>query len=60
MKSGALKRAEEDKEAIRVELAEAKGHEEDMEIRLSEAAGEKTQFENEIRQLRTELSIEKK
>lgn len=59
-KSEALKRAEEDKEAFRADLTEARSRKDDMEIRLNEAAGEKTRFENEIRQLRTELSIEQK
>lgn len=59
-KSEALKRAEEDKEAFRADLTEARSRKDDMEIRLNEAAGEKARFENEIRQLRTELSIEQK
>lgn len=59
-KAEALKRAEEDKEALRVELVEAKSREEDMEIRLNEAEREKAQLGNEVRQLRTKASIERK
>ena len=56
----ALKKSQEDNEALRIELAEAKSREESTNARLHEAEGEMTQLREEVRQLQTELSIEKK
>ena len=47
-------------EALRVDLAEAKGREESTADRLHEAADEMDRLRGEVRQLRTEVSIEKK
>ena len=56
----ALKRSQDDNEALRIELAEAKSREEAIEARLHEADDETAQLRWEVRQLRTEVSIEKK
>ena len=56
----ALKRSQDDNEAIRIELAEAKSREEATDARLHEAENEMAQLRGEVRQLRTEVSIEKK
>ncbi|RVW76111.1 hypothetical protein CK203_049156 [Vitis vinifera] len=47
-------------EALRADLAEAKSREESMEARLHEAEDEMARLRGEVRQLRTEASIEKK
>ena len=49
-----------DNEALRVDLAEAKGREESTADRLHEAANEMDRLRGEVRHLRTEISIEKK
>ena len=56
----ALKRSQDDNEALRIELAEAKSREEVTDARLHEAENEMTKLRREVRQLRTEVSIEKK
>ena len=56
----ALKRSQDDNVALQIELAEAKSQEEATEARLYEAEDETTQLRGEVRQLRTEVSIEKK
>ena len=56
----ALRRSQEDKEALRIELEEAKSREEATETRLNEAEDEMAQLRREMRQLRTEVSIERK
>ena len=56
----ALKKSQEDNEALRIELAEAKSREESTDARLHEAEAEMAQLRVEVRQLRTEVSIEKK
>ena len=56
----ALKKSQEDNEALRIELAEEKSREESTDVRLHEAEGEMAQLRGEVRQLRTEVSIEKK
>ena len=56
----ALKRSQDDNEALRIELVEAKIREEATEARLHEAEDETAQLRGEVRQLRTEVSIEKK
>ena len=56
----ALRRAEDDKDALRTELEEVKAWEEAIADRLNEAESEKAQLGEEIRQLWTELSIERK
>ena len=58
--SKALKRSQDDNEALRIELAEAKSREEAIEARLHEADDETAQLRREVRQFRTEVSIEKK
>ena len=55
-----MKKSQEDNEALRIELAEAKSREESVDARLHEAEGEMAQLRGEVRQLRTEVSIEKK
>ncbi|RVW36796.1 hypothetical protein CK203_103354 [Vitis vinifera] len=50
----ALKKSNEDNEALRIELAEAKSREEFTDARLHEAEGEMAQLRGEMRQLRTE------
>ena len=55
-----LSTAREDNEALRAELAEAKSREETLDARLLEAKDEKALLRGEVRQLRTEVSIEKK
>ena len=55
-----LSAAREDNEALRVELVEAKSREETLDARLLEAEDEKALLRGEVRQLRTEVSIEKK
>ncbi|RVX14160.1 hypothetical protein CK203_011366 [Vitis vinifera] len=47
-------------EALRADLADAKSREESMEARLREAEDEMARLRGEVRQLRTEASIEKK
>ena len=56
----ALKRSQDDNEALRIELAETKRREEAIEARLHEAEDETAQLRGEVRQLRTGVSIEKK
>ena len=56
----ALKKSQEDNEALRIELAEAKSREESTDARLHEAEGEMAWLRGEVRQLRKEVSIEKK
>ncbi|RVW14402.1 hypothetical protein CK203_090490 [Vitis vinifera] len=56
----ALKRSQDDNEALRVELGEAKRREEAIEAHLHEAEDEAAQLRGEVRQLWTEVSIEKK
>ena len=56
----ALKRSQEDNEALWIELEEAKSREEATETRLHEAENETAQLKGEVRQLRTEVLIEKK
>ena len=56
----ALKKSQEDNEALRIELAEEKSREESTDVRLHEAEGEMAQLRGEVRQLRTEVSIKKK
>ena len=56
----ALKKSQEDNEALRIELAEAKSREESTDAHLYEVEGEMAQLRGEVRQLRTEVSIEKK
>ena len=56
----ALKRSQDDNEALRIELAEAKRREEATEARLHEVEDETAQLRGEVRQLRTDVSIEKK
>ena len=55
-----LKRSQNDNEALRIELAEAKSREEATDAPLHEAENEMAQLRGEVRQLRTEVSIEKK
>ena len=55
-----LSAARDDDEALRIELAEAKSREESTDARLHEAEDEMAQLRGEVRQLRTEVSIEKK
>ncbi|KAL6350021.1 hypothetical protein AAG906_003951 [Vitis piasezkii] len=55
-----LSSAREDNKALRVELAEAKSREESADARLYEAEDEVTHLRGEVRQLRTDVSIEKK
>ena len=55
-----LSAAREDNEALQIELAEAKSQEESTDARLHEAENEMTQLRGEVRQLLTEVSIEKK
>ena len=49
-----------DNEALRADLAKAKGREESMDARLHEAEDEMAHLRGEVRQLRTKVSIEKK
>ena len=56
----ALKRSQDDNEALRIELAEAKSREEATDARLLEVENEMAQLRGEVRQLQTEVSIEKK
>ena len=55
-----LSTAREDNEALRVELAEAKDREESSVARLYEAEDEIARMGGEVRQLWSEVSIEKK
>ena len=55
-----LSAARDDNEALRVELAEAKSREESTDARLLEVEDEMALLRGEVRQLRTEVSIEKK
>lgn len=58
-----LRRAEDDKEALRTELEEVKNREEAIADQLNDVESEKAQLGGEggeVRQLRTELSIERK
>ncbi|RVW60443.1 hypothetical protein CK203_105723 [Vitis vinifera] len=50
----ALKRSQDDNEALRIELAEAKSRKEATDARLHEAKNEKAQLKGEVRQLQTE------
>ena len=52
--------ARSDNEALRMELAEAKSREKSTDARLLEAEDEMTLLRGKVRQLRTEVSIEKK
>ena len=56
----ALKKSQEDNEALRIEPAEAKSREESTGACLHEAEREMAQLRGKVRQLRTEVSIEKK
>ena len=56
----ALKRSQDDNEALRTELEEAKSREEATATRLHEAEDERAQLSGEVRQLRIKVSIEKK
>ena len=56
----ALKRSQDDNEVLRIELEEAKSREEAIETRLNEAEDGMAQLRGEVRQLRTEASIERK
>lgn len=56
----ALRRSQEDKEALRIELEKAKNWEKAIETRLNEVEDERAQLGGEVRQLRTEVSIERK
>ena len=56
----ALKRSQDDNEALRIELEEAKSREEATETCLHEAEDERAQLSEEVRQLHTEVSIERK
>ncbi|KAL6318930.1 hypothetical protein AAG906_001403 [Vitis piasezkii] len=55
-----LSAAQDDNEALRIELAEAKSREESTDARLHEAEDEMAQLRGEVRRLRTDVSIEKK
>ena len=55
-----LSTVREDNEALRADLAEAKSREESTIACLHEADDEMAQLRGEVRQLRTEASIEKK
>ena len=55
-----LSTVQEDNEAFRPDLAEAKGREESSIARLHEAEDEIGRLRGEVRQLRTEASVEKK
>nr|CAN66182.1 hypothetical protein VITISV_025182 [Vitis vinifera] len=55
-----LSTARGENEALRADLADAKSREESMEARLHEAEDEMVRLRGEVRQLRTEASIEKK
>ena len=55
-----MKRSQDDNEALRIELSEAKSQEEATDARLHEAEDETTQLRGEVRQLWTEVLIEKK
>ena len=52
--------ARRENEALRADLADAKTREESMDARLLEAADEVVGLKGEVRQLRTEVSIERK
>lgn len=56
----ALKRSEGEKETLRVELEEVRSWEEAARDRLKEFEHEKAQLEEEVMELRTSLSLEKK
>ena len=56
----ALKRSQDDNETLRIELEEAKSREEATATRLHEAKDEMAQLSGEARQIRTEVSIERK
>ena len=58
--ANALKRSQDDNEALRIELSEAKSREEATDARLHEAEDETTQLRGEVRQLWTEVLIEEK
>ena len=55
-----MKRSQDDNEALWIELAEAKRREEAIKARLHEAEDEMAQLRGQVRQLWTEVSIEKK
>ena len=55
-----LSTVREDNEALRADLAEAKGREESSIARLHEVEDEIARLRGEVRQLQTEASIEKK
>ena len=55
-----MKRSQDDNEALQIELAEVKSREEATDARLYEAENETAQLRGEVRQLWTEVSIEKK
>lgn len=59
-KAEALRRSEDDKEALWIELEEVKNREKATEGRLHEVERERAQLGREVRQLWTELSIERK
>ncbi|RVW59040.1 hypothetical protein CK203_106725 [Vitis vinifera] len=54
----ALKKSQEDNEALRIELAEEKSREESTDVHLHEGEGEMAQLRGEVRQLRTEEELE--
>ena len=56
----ALKKSQDDNEALRIELVKAKSRGEATEARLHEVEDETAQLRGEVRQLRTDVSIEKK
>ena len=56
----ALKRSQDDNEALRIKLEEAKSREEATETRLNEAEDGMAQLRGKMRQLRTEVSIQRK
>ena len=56
----ALKRSQDDNEVLRIELEEAKSREEAIETRLNEAEDGMAQLRGEVRQLQTEVSIQRK
>ena len=55
-----LSTARGENEALQVDLAEVKSREESTVVHLHEAEDEMAQLRGEVRQLRTEVSIEKK
>ena len=56
----ALRRSQDDNEVLRIELEEAKSRKEATETRLNEAEDGMAQLRGKMRQLRTEVSIQRK